>query len=195
LGLIALIPSSVNAEVSGPEGAGASAVNHLAASLGKQLLARPGNVVFSPWSAQSALAMMWTGAAGTTRTEMATALGINGAGDTLPASFQSLREILTKSRPKEGPCTIRSISRVFVEKGNPIEAPWTQAVRHQFGADTEPVSFSAEGAANHGAHQSMGEREHRRKDSRTLSAARFFPSDRARRRGCGVFQCPVGRAF
>ncbi|HWB03642.1 MAG TPA: serpin family protein [Verrucomicrobiales bacterium] len=123
--------------------AAASAVNHLAACLGKPLLSKSGNPLFSPWSAQSVLAMAWTGAAGDTEKEMRSVLGFTGDAAAVSRSFHSLHAALTIPRPGEKPAVVRAASRLFVEDGYPLLPAWTDGLKNNFGAGAEPVPFAA----------------------------------------------------
>ena len=127
--------------------AAADAVNHQAASLGRQFMARPGNSVFSPWSAQSALAMLWTGAAGETKKEMALALGLAGDAEVIVPSFKALRKTLTTGGPKEKAAIIQAASRIFLDRGYEPLPSWKETIRTGFGADAEQVPFDADGPA------------------------------------------------
>lgn len=122
--------------------AAANAVNHLTARLGKSLFSKSGPVLFSPWSAQSVLAMAWTGAAGDTEKEMRSALGFTGDTAAVSRSFNALRTTLTAPRAGEKPAVIRSASRLFIEDDYPLLPAWTTALKNDFGASAESLPFS-----------------------------------------------------
>src|SRR3984957_3493533 len=111
-------------------------------SLALKLLPRlggDGNVVFSPYSIQTALAMLDQGAAGSTATQMASVLGDQG-GPELAASDEilatRLRAAVTPPHgaPAADAAKLLSADALWVQSGFPLEAPFESALQRQFGA-------------------------------------------------------------
>src|SRR6266481_6323400 len=78
----------------------ATATNHLAVDLHRQLATGDDNLCLSPYSIQSALAMTFAGADGETRTEMARVLHLPEADDAIHSSFASLQRSLEEMSKK-----------------------------------------------------------------------------------------------
>ena len=75
-----------------PEGARSFAESHndFTLALYRQLLPRPGNLVFSPFSVRAALGMTYAGARGQTAEQMSAALRFTSSGDTVHGAFAEI---------------------------------------------------------------------------------------------------------
>jgi serpin B len=109
------------------ESATGNGINQFGLDLHRRLAADGGNVVFSPWSIQSALAMTYAGADGTTKEQMAATLhfpmddaplhsGIAGIAADLAKLAAVSRELVKRSEEYGGPKTaleIQNANRLF----------------------------------------------------------------------------------
>jgi serpin B len=104
----------------------------------------PGNLCISPFSIQSALAMTYAGAAGSTREQMASALGFPDDATGLAKDFQSLNQALEESAKRGGGDTSLNIAnRLFGAKGFAFRSAFLDLCSTAFGAPLEPVDFRA----------------------------------------------------
>src|SRR5688572_29006624 len=123
--IIACAPNALSAEVNL-----ATATNQLGLDLYRTLgAAQPhGNLVISPYSIESALALVYAGAEGETRTEMARVLGLAGEDRDVAAAFDALRASLDQ---------IAARSRTFAETqtrhGGKVDAIEWHAANRLFG--------------------------------------------------------------
>jgi len=104
----------------------------------------PGNLCLSPFSIQSALAMTYAGAAGSTREQMASVLGFPDDAAELAKGFQSLNQSLGESAKRAGEDTSLNIAnRLFGAKGFAFRPAFLDLCANSFGAPLEPVDFRA----------------------------------------------------
>ena len=133
----------------------ATAVN----ALGLDLLARvaPGssNLLISPFSIQSALAMTFAGADGETRREMERALHFVGEEASLHRSFQALHHAIheaalkTVARAEDGkkyggpsePLTLVSANRLYGQDGFAFRGPFLKLTKDTYEAPLERLDF------------------------------------------------------
>jgi serpin B len=138
------------------------AVNQLGIDLHQRFArAQPNaNLLLSPFSIQSALAMTWAGADGQTRDEMARVLHFQGAEAALHQSFHSLRLALDSiatppptplppdpsPTPRKNPSAADPISlhianRLFGQIGYPILQPFLDLTANSYRAPFETLDF------------------------------------------------------
>lgn len=97
-----------------------------------------GNLIVSPASVTTALAMTWGGARGETAAEMKRVLHFTGTqGEVMAASGQLARSLQQASRP----LTLRIANQLFAERTYPLERPYAVAVQSAFGAPVESLDF------------------------------------------------------
>lgn len=141
-------------------GAAATAVN----ALGIDLLAKTGkpggNALLSPYSIQTALAMVYAGADGKTRVEMAQALHYPKDSAELNISFAALQKELDAVHqqseaavkavppgrrwgPKE-PITLTVANRLFAQSGFEYHKPFLDLLRDDYNAPLEMLDFKAD---------------------------------------------------
>lgn len=109
-----------------------------------EALTTPGNLCISPFSIQSALAMTYAGAAGSTREQMASALVFPSDASELAKGFQSLNQALQASAKRAGEDTSLNIAnRLFGAKGFAFRPAFLDVCTNSFGAPLEPVDFRA----------------------------------------------------
>ncbi len=141
-------------------GPAASATNALGADLFHQLAAeRPGqNLLFSPFSIQSALALAYSGAAGETKVEMTRALHFPPDDTALPTSFGALRAALKETADKSvkraadiaqhqrGSLEViewHLANRLFGQPGYPFRDSFLTLLRDGYQAPLEELDFRA----------------------------------------------------
>ncbi|HSD29335.1 MAG TPA: serpin family protein, partial [Vicinamibacteria bacterium] len=102
-------------------------------------LPAPGrNVVVSPASMTTGLAMAWGGAKGETARGMKAVLRFEGTPESvMRAAGRLSRELVDPARP----IVFRVANRLFGEKTFQFEAPYLEAARAAYGAVLEPVDF------------------------------------------------------
>jgi len=108
-----------------------------------------GNLVFSPYSIQTALAMLDQGAAGSTATQMANVLGGQGGPELAAANgvlAARLRTAVTapQGAPASDAAQLLSADALWVESGLPLEQPFQTALQQDFGAAPQTASFSSD---------------------------------------------------
>ncbi len=134
-----------------------TATNKLGLELFRQLAAiKPGeNLLLSPYSIQSALAMTYAGADGDTRTEMARVLHFPPDDATLAKSFGALRDALdatakasvanaAQSQRYGGNSDViewHAANRLYGQQGYQFREPFLALARDGYGAPLEQVDF------------------------------------------------------
>ena len=112
--------------------------NAFGLDLYQRLKSNPGNLVFSPASVTTGLAMAWAGAKGATAAEMARVLHFDGTPDeVLKASGQLAAELSDPGQP----IVFRIANRLFAERTSRLEPGFIQATNAAYGAALEPVDF------------------------------------------------------
>lgn len=136
-------------------GSPSQSINALGLDLYK--LAPHGNLLLSPFSIQSALAMTSAGADGRTLEEMRTVLRVAGDEAALHGAFKSLSAEfgqlaadsaarLKHSKESGGPSSpleLRVANRLFGQKDFTFKRPFLDVVREQYAASLEPVDFES----------------------------------------------------
>jgi serpin B len=130
-----------------------------ALQLGLDLLAvveqTDGNVVMSPYSIQTALAMARAGAAGTTRTEMDAVLHANVAGDldaALNAADRSLASVAGSYPVGEDAVelSLATANALWPQAGLGFEQPYLDVLASQYGAGLNVLDYRADPDAARG---------------------------------------------
>lgn len=104
----------------------------------KRLQKEPGNIVFSPASITTALAMTWGGAKGETADQMKKVLHLEGSADEVMATSGKLA--LSLESPNR-PITFRIANQLFGEKTYKFEQPFLDKAKNAYGAPLELVDF------------------------------------------------------
>jgi serpin B len=116
----------------------AQSSNAFGFDLYRRLRWNPGNLVISPASLATALAMTWGGARGETAAQMSRVLHLEGAAGEVPASSgKLLRSLQDPSRP----VICRVANQLFVEKTYELLPAFVEMTREAFGATVEPLDF------------------------------------------------------
>jgi serine protease inhibitor len=104
----------------------------------QRLRQKPGNLVFSPASLTTGLAMAWGGARGETAAQMRTVLHLEGTADeVMTTSGQLSRSLQDPSRP----IVFRIANQLFAEKTYKLVPAYLEKTRAAFGAPAEPLDF------------------------------------------------------
>ncbi len=142
-----------------------TAINQLGLDLFRQLAAanKDGNLLLSPYSIQSALAMTYAGADGETRAEMARVLHFPASDDQLAGSFADLRAgldtaIYTSARrtnyvglgSKMGSIEWHDANRLFAERDFSFRQPFLDFTRDRYAAPLQPLDFKNNAEAARG---------------------------------------------
>ncbi len=122
--------------------------NAFAFALHRQLIEAGKNMMTSPYSVSTALAMTYAGARGETATQMASALQFalpQGAQDKLAPAFDAVDLALQKPAAcSNNPCapfTLRLANAAWAQKGFAFESAYLDALAQSFGAGVELVDF------------------------------------------------------
>lgn len=133
----------------------ATGINSFGLDLHRRLAAGGGNLVTSPWSISSALAMTYGGAAGRTKTEMQGVLhlpandaevhggfaGLAGDLTTLAQASQGGVESAKKFGGPATPLVIQTANRLFGDRHYPFEKPFLELTKKSYGAPLEMLDF------------------------------------------------------
>ncbi len=119
----------------------AQADNLLTADLYAQLSAKQGNLVFSPWSAESALAMTMEGAEGQTHDQMAQTLHLTQAAADIRTSFQQIDARLNAPNQTY---QLSSANALWVQQGYTLLPDYLATVRQYYGGAASPVDFKTD---------------------------------------------------
>jgi serpin B len=139
IALVGFIPRSHGADAD----LAAHATNQLGIDLYRQLAAGDENLCLSPYSIQSALAMTFAGADGTTRTEMAGVLHYGNDGDAIHASFAALG--ISLDRATKGLITLITANRLYGQTGYNFRDSFEKQLKQFYGASFEPMDFRRNG--------------------------------------------------
>lgn len=124
-----------------------TATDALAASLYRRLAPTPGNLLFSPYSIELALAMTRTGARGETRAQMDRVLGAP-AGPALDGSLNALDQALaTRSGPqtspeRDGQVTLSVADQLWGQQGFAFRPDFLDGLAANYGAGMKLVDFA-----------------------------------------------------
>ena len=125
----------------------AGAIAEFDASLYTQLAKKPGNILASPYSIATALAMARAGAAGTTRQQMDAVLHTASAGD-LDAAFNSLDQLLAKRNgtyplgDKTVPLELGTANQLFAQKDAQIVQAYLDGLAKYYGTGVAIVDYT-----------------------------------------------------
>ena len=150
----AMSPRLPSAAAKGPLPSGVAALaqgqNAFALDLYARMKGAPGNVLFSAYSIQTALAMTRTGAKGETAAQMDRVLHLPKEGTA--EAWRFLVDTLTRPNPNWGPrpdgsegevvpYSLSVANALFGQKGYPFEAPFRHVVTDVYRADLRDVDF------------------------------------------------------
>jgi serpin B len=152
--LIPLLAAAVSSAPANPAPSGNS-INAFGLDLHHQIAAAGGNLVTSPWSIQTALAMTWAGADGKTKAEMAKVLhfgddeaavheGLAGIAADLRALAGKSQERVNAAKKHGGsltPLEINAANRLFGQEGYPFKKAFLTVTESTYGAPLELLNF------------------------------------------------------
>lgn len=116
--------------------------NAFAFDLYSKLRAADGDVVFSPYSVSSALAMTWAGARGETEKEMAATLHFGLGQEKLHPAMAALTKDLNK-RGGEGKYELAVANKLWGQTGMKLLEPFLDITEECYGAGFEETDFAA----------------------------------------------------
>lgn len=123
---------------SGPSAKLADGSNGFGFDLWRRLGQTPGNLVISPTSLTTALAMTWSGARGETATQMGKTLHLDGAAGELTAT---LGELIHSLQSPDRPVVLRIANQLFAERAYEFVPDFAETIRAAFGAPVERLDF------------------------------------------------------
>jgi serpin B len=118
-----------------------------AVDLYRTLRAQPGNLVFSPTSLSLALAMTYAGAAGSTATEMATALHFTLPAAALHPAFDALELALESRGADAGSFALDFANATWADRALSLEPGFLDLLAVNYGAGVRRVDFLQPDAA------------------------------------------------
>lgn len=113
--------------------------NAFAVALYQQLSRQPGNLLISPYSISTGLAMVYAGARGDTEAEMAAALHFPGQGRLHPAMAALAGNLAARGRRPA--YELRTASSLWGQQGLRWERPFLGTIRRHYGGSLEEVDF------------------------------------------------------
>ena len=121
----------------------------------RELSAKGGNLFFSPYSVEVALAMAYEGANGSTREEMGKVLHLPGDDD---ARWTGFRCLILSLNPSKGPYVLSTANALWVQEGYPVNERYLWIIKEFYLGDVRNVDFvrNPDGAAeeiNHWAEE------------------------------------------
>jgi serpin B len=122
-------------------GAGADESRFAAALYGELAAKETGNLFFSPYSIEAALAMVAAGAAGETERQMAETLGLPADRAKRAEAILALRRRLEEVRTKSD-VSLDIANRVWSQKAVPLLPTFTSGLEDTFGAGFAPANFA-----------------------------------------------------
>jgi len=144
--------------------------NAFSTDLYRSLRSEPGNLVFSPYSISTALAMTYAGARTATESQMAAALHFDLPQTELHAAFNqldlALRAAGSPDRAADQPLHLRLANAIWVEQTAPIRGEYLDLMARNYGAGVRLADFLT---AHEAARREMNiwvedQTEHRIKD-------------------------------
>jgi len=128
-----------------PTNPAARAVNRFAVELHRQVASGQSgqNLLLSPYSIQTALAMTYAGAHGATQTEMARVLHFEGNEAQLHQGFQSINQAIHQAAAASADTfSFNVANRLFGQQGFSFQVPFLNTVSNFYGAPLEALDFA-----------------------------------------------------
>ncbi len=118
--------------------------NEFAFDLYRQLSKTKGNIVFSPYSISTALAMTYAGARGTTADEMARTLHFTLSQDRLNRAYAKLIPELLGDRDKPRPFQLHTANAIWGQRGFPFRSEYCDRLDGYYHSPFHKVDFAAD---------------------------------------------------
>jgi serine protease inhibitor len=129
-----------------------SANNAFAFDLYSRLANQPGNLFFSPYSIETALAMTWAGAKGQTADQMKKVLHLSGSVDVIHAEFSAvIKNLNADEQPAQDflhdvvwkgiPYQLSVANSLWSQQGYPFQDEFLKIVHDQYNAGLNQVDF------------------------------------------------------
>jgi serpin B len=124
-----------------PDGLRSFAADHndFALALYGQLLRRPGNLFFSPFSIRAALGMTYAGARGETASQMSGALRFAGSNEHVHAAFAEVIDRLNSAAGSRQ--EMRVASSLWGQDGAPLQPGFLDLIARHYGGDVNLADF------------------------------------------------------
>lgn len=138
--LLTLVLGAV-ADDTSPGAAAAAANNAFAIDIYPKIARTNGNLVFSPYSAHSALALTWAGARGATAQQMAAVLHLGRDRAGMCEQLAALRNWLNPSETADKGRQVIVANAIWADKSLALKSDFLKTAREQFGAMLSQVDF------------------------------------------------------
>ena len=109
----------------------------------RELASSPGNLILSPYSISSALAMTYAGARGETERQIARALCFSMGQDALHPAFAALQARIDEVRQSDD-LTLSIANSLWPQAGFKIRDGYTKTVKLNYGVSITPVDYKAQ---------------------------------------------------
>jgi serpin B len=155
-GMIHEVRAELDRAVAGDAGgpaarAVAAADAAFALDLYQQLAARPGNLIYSPYSISTALSMTYGGAGGATAAQLAKVLGVGKDPTAWHAGRNDVDGWLQRPIPLDPdgvtPLTIEPTNALFGQDGFPFQDAYLELLARDYGAGLQALDFVADAEA------------------------------------------------
>ncbi len=143
LGIVGGWRGAAHAATAGPPAEAAGAVNAFGFDLIRQLGRPEENVLISPYSIETALAMTRAGALGRTAEQMGRVLHLAGSGGAINAAFANLQTAV-QEQPKpaqRATGALRVANGLWAQDGFPFQPAFRQTAEQVYGAQANAVDF------------------------------------------------------
>ncbi|XP_044730227.1 antichymotrypsin-2-like isoform X2 [Chrysoperla carnea] len=135
---IGIVAGVCQAELTKEEKDVSTGNNLLGFNIYKELAKKPGNILFSPASAETILALTYTGAKGKTAEEMKSTLNLPDPVSTA-AGYKALTQRLEKS---ENGVTYTSANKIYPANDIKVHPAFLKVAQESFSSDVENLDFS-----------------------------------------------------
>jgi serpin B len=139
----ACVPSPPSPSDEPPRVQAARSVNSFGLDLYSRLSPKPGNLIYSPYSISTALAMTGAGARGQTWEQIAQVFHLSGDVNGMAGGYHDLMHDLgSPGRPRQ--FQLFTANALWPQKEYPFHAAYLDLVRNRFGANAQPLDYIAD---------------------------------------------------
>jgi serpin B len=100
------------------------------------------NVLASPWSVQTTLAMVYAGASGKTHEAMRTAFSFGSDEPALHLGFQSLQKSLRMKSEASVATNLCTVNQIFIARNLALQDQWLKLTHTDYDAEARPADFA-----------------------------------------------------